>query len=132
KAFDTVSLQHILMGLKQRGVDPHITNLIKNMYENIYTQIDIKNGKTDQIKMRDGVKQGDPMSPLLFTLAIDPLLCKLEECGNGFQQGKNIITAMAFADDLVLLSGSWEGMKNNIRILETFCELTGLKTQGEK
>ncbi|NXM37347.1 POLR protein, partial [Oxyruncus cristatus] len=40
KAFDTVSHQHILMGLKRKGVDPHIINLIKNMYENIYTQID--------------------------------------------------------------------------------------------
>ncbi|NXU93301.1 POLR protein, partial [Xiphorhynchus elegans] len=39
KAFDTVSHQHILMGLKQRGVDSHIINLISNMYENIYTTI---------------------------------------------------------------------------------------------
>lgn len=31
---------------------------------------------------------------------------------------------MAFADDLVLLSGSWEGMQSNIKILEAFCELT--------
>ncbi|NXG26738.1 PO21 protein, partial [Grallaria varia] len=79
-----------------------------------------------------GVKQGDPMSPLLFNLALDPLLCKLEDCGEGFQKGNTTVTAMAFADDLVLLSGSWEGMKTNIKILETFCELTGLKTQGEK
>lgn len=35
KAFDTVSHQHILMGLKQKGVEPHIINLIKKMYENI-------------------------------------------------------------------------------------------------
>ncbi|NXM09834.1 PO21 protein, partial [Tyrannus savana] len=123
---------HILMGLKQKGVDPHIVSLIQNMYEDIYTQIDTKTGKSDQIKMLVGVKQGDPMSPLLFNLAIDPLLCKLEECGKGFQQGRNTVTAMAFADDLVLLSGSWEGMETNIKILETFCELTGLRTQGEK
>ncbi|NXC29159.1 POLR protein, partial [Campylorhamphus procurvoides] len=38
-AFDTVSHQHILMGLKQKGVDPHIINLVSNMYENIYTHI---------------------------------------------------------------------------------------------
>ncbi|NXB08024.1 POLR protein, partial [Cnemophilus loriae] len=40
KAFDTLSHQHILMGLKQKGVDPHIITLIKNMMENIYTYID--------------------------------------------------------------------------------------------
>ncbi|NXF74728.1 POLR protein, partial [Sclerurus mexicanus] len=39
KAFDTVSHQHILMGLKQKGVDAHIVSLVSNMYENIYTRV---------------------------------------------------------------------------------------------
>ncbi|NWU82794.1 POLR protein, partial [Onychorhynchus coronatus] len=39
KAFDTVSHQHIITGLKQKGVDSHIINLIANMYENIHTQV---------------------------------------------------------------------------------------------
>ncbi|NXC34414.1 POLR protein, partial [Campylorhamphus procurvoides] len=132
KAFDTVSHQHILMGLKQRGVDPHIINLISNMYENIHATISTKEGEAEPIQIWVGVKQGDPMSPLLFNLALDPLLCKLEECGDRLRQGNNTVTAMAFVDDLVLLSGSWKGMEKNIKILETFCKLTGLRTQGEK
>ncbi|NXX82159.1 PO21 protein, partial [Urocolius indicus] len=79
-----------------------------------------------------GVKQGDPMSPLLFNLALDPLLCKLETTGCGYQHCDKNVTALAFADDLVLLSSSWDGMTKNIKILETFCDLTGLKLQGEK
>ncbi|NWV86694.1 PO21 protein, partial [Dasyornis broadbenti] len=132
KAFDTVSHEHILHGLKEREVDPHVIGLVSDMYENIYTSIATKKTQTDNIQIRVGVKQGDPMSPLLFNLAMDPLLCKLEECGKGYHRGPNSVTAMAFADDLVLLSDSWENMKQNIKILETFCNLTGLKTQGEK
>ncbi|NXE17291.1 PO21 protein, partial [Lophotis ruficrista] len=132
KAFDTVSHQHIIMALKQRGVDHHIIALIKNLYNNISTRIHLKNEQSDPIGIHIGVKQGDPMSPILFNLAIDPLLCKLEKDGNGFQHCSRTVTALAFADDLVLLSGSWEGMEKNIEILEAFCHLTGLKTQGEK
>lgn len=132
KAFDTVSHEHILHVLRQREVDPHIVDLVSNTYENISTFIDTKIAQTENIQIRIGVKQGDPMSPLLFNLAMDPLLCKLEECGKGFHQGQNSVTAMAFADDLVLLSDSWEEMKQNIKILETFCHLTGLQTQGAK
>lgn len=103
------------------------------MYNDISTRITTKKDThTDKIQIRVGVKQGDPLSPLLFNLAMDPLLCKLEESGKGFHRGQSSITAMAFADDLVLLSDSWENMKENIRILETFCDLTGLKTQGQK
>ncbi|NXF74963.1 POLR protein, partial [Sclerurus mexicanus] len=39
KAFDTVSHQHILTCLKQKGMDPHNINLISNMCDNIYTHI---------------------------------------------------------------------------------------------
>ncbi|NXF13537.1 POLR protein, partial [Smithornis capensis] len=132
KAFDTVSHDHILVGLKQKGVEQHIINLIKNMYDNVHTCLDNKKEKSEPIQMWVEVKQGDPMSPLLFSLAIDPLLCKLQECGKGYKYENNLIRAMAFADDIVLLSDSWQGMQFNIKILENFCELTSLKTQGEK
>ncbi|NWT96682.1 PO21 protein, partial [Urocynchramus pylzowi] len=35
KAFDTVSHQHILAGLVQRGVGPHMIQLVREMYKNI-------------------------------------------------------------------------------------------------
>ncbi|NWW14857.1 PO21 protein, partial [Oreocharis arfaki] len=38
-AFDTVSHHHLLKGLKQKEVDPHMIHLIKNMYKNIDTCI---------------------------------------------------------------------------------------------
>ncbi|NWW60433.1 PO21 protein, partial [Ifrita kowaldi] len=39
KAFDTVCHQHILAGLTQRGVDPHVVHLISEMYRDITTYI---------------------------------------------------------------------------------------------
>ncbi|NWV08804.1 PO21 protein, partial [Ptilonorhynchus violaceus] len=39
KAFDTLNHQHILSGLHQRGMDPHIIDLVSNMYKNICTYI---------------------------------------------------------------------------------------------
>ncbi|NWY34367.1 PO21 protein, partial [Pheucticus melanocephalus] len=106
--------------------------LLREMYRDIRTYISMERQRTDPIYIRSGVKQGNPMSPLLFNLAMDPLLCKLESEGEGFHHAGWKVTAMAFADDLVLLSDSWEGMCQNIKILEAFCGFTGLHTQGEK
>ncbi|NXJ49382.1 PO21 protein, partial [Spizaetus tyrannus] len=132
KAFDTMSHSHIIMALRQKGVDHHIITLITNMYQNIKTRITMKSEQSDPIGIQIGVKQGDPISSLLFNLSVDPLLCKLEEEGSGYQRSSKCITIMAFADDLVLLSGSWDAIQRNIKILEAFCDLTGLRTQGEK
>lgn len=37
--------------------------------------------------MKVGVKQGDPMSPLLFNIAVDPMIHKLERMGEGYRFG---------------------------------------------
>ncbi|KAK9535952.1 hypothetical protein VZT92_005783 [Zoarces viviparus] len=132
KAFDTVSHEHMLTVLRQKGLDDHIVNLIKNSYEGCSTTVKCIEGTTGNIGMRVGVKQGDPMSPLLFNLAMDPLIQTLETEGQGLGVRGRSITAVAFADDLAILSDSWEGMTLNISILETFCELTGMKVQPKK
>lgn len=87
KAFDTMCHQHVFAGLVQRGVDPHVIQLVREMYRNIKMYISLGKERTDPIYIHSGVKQGDPMSPLVFNLALDPLLRKLEAEGNGFHQG---------------------------------------------
>ncbi|KAJ8333413.1 hypothetical protein SKAU_G00414210 [Synaphobranchus kaupii] len=52
--------------------------------------------------------------------------------GKGFPTHDGEIAALAFADDLVMLSHSWDGMSHNIKILEKFCSLTGLSVQAKK
>ncbi|NXT24815.1 PO21 protein, partial [Syrrhaptes paradoxus] len=132
KAFDSVRHKHIIEALKQRGADHHIRSLITNMYENTNTYPDLKDRQSESIDITTGVKEGDPMSPLLFSLDIDPLINKLEKDGEGFQHNGRKITSLAFADDLVSLSNSWDGMAKNINILEAFCKLIGLQTQRAK
>lgn len=83
KAFDTVSHRHMLGVLERRGVHELIRRLVRDSYRNCTTTIKTEGGETDQIRLEVGVKRGDPMSPLLFKLAIDPLLYKLDETGQG-------------------------------------------------
>lgn len=54
-------------------MDNHIIALIINLYDNINTSTDMKNEQWDGIGIQIGVKQGDPMSPILFNLSMNPL-----------------------------------------------------------
>lgn len=132
KAFDTVSHDHIVDVLRRRGLDDHVIGIIQDSYRACHTSIEVEGAVTPEIAIQTGVKQGDPMSPLLFNLAIDPLIQTLEDHGCGFQTDGGKVTALAFADDLVLLSDGWDGMNTNLSILEKFCNLTGLKAQAKK
>ncbi|CAM2095303.1 unnamed protein product [Caretta caretta] len=132
KAFDSVSHDHIMWVLRERGLDQHMINIISDSYRNVHTRMEVGKELTPPIAIDVGVKQGDPMSPLLFNLALDPLISTLEKTGKGFPVDAQRVTALAFADDLVMLSDSWEGMNANIQILESFCKLSGLKVQARK
>jgi len=103
-----------------RRTDPAFIALICNAYDGCSTRVRTRDGWCNMIAIKVGVKQGDPLSPLLFNLAIDPLLCKLESEGVGFGKGCGKVTVLAYADDLVFLSDSWIGMSRNLAILEAF------------
>ena len=107
-------------------------SMVQSPYRDGLTTLEVGGLRSEEISMEVGVRQGDPLSPLLFNLAIDPLLHALECHGRGVKIAGTGLVAMAFADDLVLLSESWGSMNHNISILDDFCRLTGLKVHARK
>uniref|UniRef100_A0A8C4TJP0 ribonuclease H n=1 Tax=Erpetoichthys calabaricus TaxID=27687 RepID=A0A8C4TJP0_ERPCA len=132
KAFDTVSHAYLFRILRIMRLDTHISQLFRDMYSGASTCVENYEGNTTAITLMRRVKQGDALSPLFFNIAIDPLIHKLESDGSGTFLGETTITAMAFADDLVLVSNTWGGMKRNLNILKEFCRGAGLKLQPAK
>lgn len=84
------------------------------------------------IKVRVGVKQGDPMSPLLFNLAMDPLIHALKRSGKGYTVADNSVETITFPDDLVQIGGSWSDMAHNLCLLDVFYQSTGHRVQPRK
>ena len=74
------------------------------MYTESYTKITVGGKTARRIKINSGVKQGCPLSPLLFNLILDELIVRLKSLGIGIILGENLISVMAFVDNLVLLT----------------------------
>lgn len=72
KAFSRVSHSHIITALKQKGVDNHIVALILNLYDNVNTYTALKKEQLGSMVIWTDV---NAMSPILFNLPMDPLLC---------------------------------------------------------
>ena len=70
--------------------------------------------------MRNRVKQGGVLSPLLFAIYIDSLLKRLEESGVGCHMGGLFTGALAYADDITLLSASMSGLKTLSKVCEEY------------
>ena len=77
KAFDMVSYNPIIRTLSRFGVGQRLAGIVTDLYTNVTTTIRGKQGPTDEIRMARGVKQGCPLSPLLFNMVIDQLVDSL-------------------------------------------------------
>ena len=125
-AFGSVPLQLITSTLKQRGIPETLISIIQDTYDRASTRISTARGTTSRILWRKGVKQGCPLSPLLFNLCLEPLFEALQthntEDGviRWIGHDKVQIQAQAYADDIILITDSLPSMERLIRTTENF------------
>ena len=132
KAFDTVSHRSIEKGLRRKGVPTQVVDTIMSMYEHATTRITV-GGKTNRaIKINAGVRQGCPLSPLLFSLILDELITKVKVLNVGITLGNQKVCIMAFADDLVLLTEDKFHMQILIEETKEFLDQKGLTANAKK
>ena len=133
KAFDTVSHDLIAKGLERFSIPLQFRNVIADMYEGASTEFGTVDGTTAPIRLRRGVRQGDPLSPILFNICLDPLYCLLERDGSGWKCGSSDpITALGYADDAAILSDSAVGMQQNLTLVKGWCDRVGLQLNVSK
>ena len=90
KAFDTVSHLSIEKGLRRKGIPEQVRSTVLEMYRHATTEVTV-GGRTRKIQINAGVKQGCPLSPLLFNLILDELLEKLKRTEIGVKIRNDIV-----------------------------------------
>lgn len=123
KAYDRVDRALLWRCLKSCGLHGRALHTIQAMYESVQMCVRA-GGKMGYPFCYDiGVKQGCPLSPLLFGILIDRLEPYLERhCpGFGTQLASSLVRALLYADDVALVSDSADGLRAMLTALERFC-----------
>jgi len=72
KAYDSLPHVAIPMTLKHYGLNKAASYLIAKLYRNTTATVNTLHGPTEPFPIQRGVKQGNPLSPLLWNLFINP------------------------------------------------------------
>jgi hypothetical protein len=79
KAYDTISLDMLERALKRIKLPSKILNLILEPFRNRKFKVITSLGLAQSNTAGDGIDQGETISPLLWRIFYDPLLCKIQE-----------------------------------------------------
>jgi len=123
KAYDRVSHEWLAYILYKSKLSDKVTRLILAMNKNTNAQILVNNTLSERFKIKSGVKQGDPISSLLFVICLQPLLYALEEAG---------IKLHAHADDTALFLKNNQQLTRATELITIYEQTTGQKLNKKK
>ena len=125
KAYDSVLHEYLAKVLKHYGFSQEFVGFVKRMYTGLSSEVITPAGKTDAFQVFRGVRQGCPLSCLMFLLAINPLLERLREVTNSD-------FGAAYADNLMVTSESTEEMQVFNKWVDTFCAASTMAVNLKK
>ena len=128
KAFDSIPRGVLFQKLLNNGITGNFYECLVKLYTNDRHCVKINDRLTETFVANQGVKQGCVLSPLLFNIFLSDLQDTLEKNENyPISFGPNErIGCLIWADDLVLLSKTEEGLQNMINDLGIYAENNGL------
>ena len=123
KAFDRVNRESLLYKLwhNQCKIDGKMYFIIKALYCNTKSCIEINSWVTDWFQTLQGVRQGDNLSPTLFALFINDLAVKIKDMNIGVTVGDTSIPLLLYADDVAVLSNNVEDMQAMLNVIHEWC-----------
>jgi hypothetical protein len=137
-AFGSIPHEMILAAMNQRGFPNWVCEIVKQMYEGATSVIELRGKRTDWIGWKRGVKQGCPLSPLLFNLCLESFLQAVRHKHKGqgvsieIAEEKEEILVQAYADDVVLVSEKPEDLQEMLQTLEEFTEWSRMEVNTKK
>ena len=133
KAFDYIVRDNLWYKLYRLGIRGHVLAVIKSMYNHVYSRVKHENSLGTMFESYLGVRQGECLSPLLFSLFINDLEEELYIKGaKGIDTGLLKFFLLLYADDIVIFANSAEEMQDNLNILEEYCNKWKLKVNKDK
>lgn len=123
KAYDLVDRKVLMGRLAQMGIWGNMLVAIASMYQRVSMAARVDGVVGPRFISNSGVKQGDPLSPLLFGLLIDGLeeYMKVHAPCAGIDIGGKECRLLFYADDIVLMAESRIQLQRMLDTLHDFC-----------
>ena len=148
KAFDKINRAFLWQKLLNENVDGKIINVVKNMYSQAKSCVAVDGSLSDIFKVDIGVRQGENLSPVLFSFFLNDMNTFLATDMHGLttiinemkrcEINPNIVNVfyklfvLLYADDTIIFAESAEELQRGLSKTKNYCDKWKLKLNARK
>ena len=113
------------------GIPMILVSLIKMCLPETYSRVRVGKNLSDTFPIRNGLKQGDAVSPLPFSYALDYAIRRVQVNQDGLKlEGTHQL--LLYADDVYKLGGIVHTIEENAEPLEVASKQIGLEVNNDE
>ena len=143
KAFDKIQRNILWDKLLKLGIRGKVLDIVKDIYNKAKSCIKTQNqtGQSQMFSCNIGLRQGESLSPVLFSMFLNDLKSYLSDKLSGLKVPADIarnanfddienfvhLFILLYADDTVLLAETPHEMQKSLDILFDYCKINGLE-----
>ncbi|KAK3532712.1 hypothetical protein QTP86_028082, partial [Hemibagrus guttatus] len=131
KAFNRVPRGILWEVLWEYGVRGPLLRAVWSLYNRSRSLVRIASCKSDLFPVHVGLRQGCPLSPVLFIVFMDRISRRSQGL-EGVRFGDHRISSLTFADDVVLLAPSSLDLQHALGRFAAECEVAGMRVSTSK
>ena len=123
KAFDWVPRDLLLFKLATSfNVHGKLFNTLSTIYETSTAKIRLNGLYTESFGVTSGVKQGDIISPTLFSMYLNDLATGIKDLDCGVEIDEFKLAILLYADDIVLIAPNEESLQSMLTYVSDWCK----------
>jgi len=120
KTCDSVHRETLWKCMEEFKIPKKLINMHKTSLQKTRSAVGIEGTLSSFFENKTELKQDDPLSPILFNLALQIVIQSIKMVPTGMKIGKEQLNVLANADDIVLVG------KNEIELQQLFVEIKNI------
>ena len=136
KAFDRVEWSFLYNTLNRMGFGPSFVSWIRTFYTGPQSSVNVNGHLSNFFSLSRGVRQGCPLSPLLYVLVAEVLACNIRACpsitGLSIPGAAEPYLLSQYADDTSLLLTSDNAIRDVFKVYDKYERASGAKLNQSK
>ena len=135
KAYDAVLRKALWLKLRAYGVTEPMVEAIQSLYHGVKGAVKCGDKLSPWFDILSGVRQGCPMSPMLYATFTQDLISDLKKEGGVTIQGVTSsvkISALMYADDIVIIAKSKQELQHMLDCVSDYARQWGFRHNLEK